>query len=61
MDGKKLFILSIDNDSKVWYNEGGDYADLDFWDFGRKNFLCKLPIDKKLKVWYNRNFGPLGR
>ena len=34
---------------------------LRFSGFWREKFLCKLPIDKQLKVWYNRNFGPLGR
>ena len=26
MNDKKLFILGIDNNPKVWYNEGGDCA-----------------------------------
>lgn len=47
---RKLFILGIDNDPKVWYNERGGCAGPAFRDFGRKKFLCILPIDKKLKV-----------
>ena len=61
MNNKKLFILGIDNNPKVWYNERGGCAGPRFSGFWREKFLCKLPIDKKLKVWYNRNFGPLGR
>lgn len=59
MNNKKLFILGIDNDPKVWYNEGG-YG-LHFSGFWQEKFLCKLPIDKIAGMWYNRNFGPLGR
>lgn len=60
MDGKKLFILGIDNNPKVWYNKGGLRRPrfLGFW---QEKFLCKLPIDKIAWTWYNRNFGPLGR
>ena len=48
MDGKKLFILGIDNNPKVWYNKRGDCADLDFWDFGRKNFCANYLLTKLL-------------
>ena len=61
MNNKKLFILGIDNNPKVWYNEGGDCAGPRFSGFQREKFLCKLPIDKIAGMWYNRNFGPLGR
>ena len=61
MNNKKLFILGIDNSPEVWYNERGRLHESSFSGFWREKFLCKLPIDKKLKVWYNRNFGPLGR
>ena len=61
MDGKKLFILYIDNNPKVWYNKGGDCAAPAFRDFSGKKFLCILPIDKIAGMWYNGNVGPLGR
>ena len=56
-----MFILGIDNNPKVWYNERGDCAGPRFSGFLREKYLCILPIDKIAGMWYNGNFGPLGR
>lgn len=48
MDGKKLFILGIDNGPKVWYNERGGCADPAFRDFGEKNFCANCLLTKLL-------------
>ena len=61
MNDKKLFILGIDNNPKVWYNKRGGTAESRFSGFWQEKFLCKLPIDKIAGMRYNRNFGPLGR
>lgn len=39
MNNKKLYILGIDNSSKVWYNERGDCAASLFGIFAGKIFV----------------------
>ena len=48
MNDKKLFILDIDNNPKVWYNEGGDCAAPAFRDFSGKNFCAFCLLTKLL-------------
>ena len=49
MNDKKLFILGIDNNPKVWYNEGGGTARPPaFRDFSRKNFCAFCLLTKLL-------------
>ena len=60
MNGKKLFILGIDNNPKVWYNERGDCADPAFWDFGGKNFCANCLLTKLLGCDIIENSARLG-
>ena len=48
MNDKKLFILGIDNNPKVWYNEGGVCASSAFRDFSGKNFCANCLLTKLL-------------
>ena len=48
MDGKKLFILGIDNNPKVWYNKGGRLRGPAFRDFSGKNFCVNCLLTKLL-------------
>lgn len=47
--------------SQKWGIIKGEPAQAPLFGILAEKFLCKLPIDKIAGMWYNRNFGPLGR